>query len=133
MLEFHQEVPPRRQPTPGPPVTADRPEAATERDGREEACTVLELLNEYHEREWSLSTDHEAMDKGGADRFILTMGAIEAEGGDESGREGEGVRELYSRAVSPCCRHHCFQMLSVCIGRHAPALLAPPPCATGTR
>ena len=87
-------VPPRRQPTPGPPATADRPEAATERGGREEACTVtdgavLELLGMYHEREWSLSTDHEAMDKGGADRFILTMGAIEAEGADESGLEGE--------------------------------------------
>ena len=93
-------VPPRWQPTPGPPATADRPEAATERGGREEACTVLELLNEYHEREWSLSTDHEAMDKGGADRFILTMGAIEAEGGDESGREGEGVRELYRAAAA---------------------------------
>ena len=121
-------VPPRRQPTPGPPATADRPEAATERGGREEACTVLELLNEYHEREWSLSTDH----------FVLTMGAIEAEGGDESGREGEGVRQL--QRVAPPPRSFAALPLSlhpnaqcVHIGRQAPALLAPPSCATGTR
>ena len=131
-------VPPRRQPTPGPPATADRPEAATERGGREEACTALELLGMYHEREWSLSTDHEAMDKGGADRFILTMGAIEAEGGDESGREGEGVRQL--QRVAPPPRSFAALPLSlhpnaqcVHIGRHAPALVAPPSCATDTR
>ena len=126
-------VPPRRQPTPGPPATADRPEAATERGGREEACTVtdgavLELLSMYHEREWSLSTDH----------FVLTMGATEAEGGDESGREGEGVRQL--QRVAPPPRSFAALPLSllpnaqcVHIGRHAPALLAPPPCAAGTR
>ena len=58
-------------------------EAATEHMGEKKrarlwSCSVVRAGVE-------LSTDHEAMGKG-AERFILTMGAIEEEGGMERSR-----------------------------------------------
>ena len=80
----------------------------TERDGPAGLSAVtddktFELIAMCRERAWKLVADREAMVKG-LDRFVLTMGETEAEGGGEGGFEGERGCE---RVVSMPCRRRC--------------------------